>query len=66
MPNAKDNAKLTGDTHLPDIDEGLEGGPDDASRAEGSNSDAGRPGRDENAAGFVKDKDLGGGSQRGR
>ena len=69
MPNAKDNAKLTGDTHLPDVEEGLGGLPDEtprgadsdsAARGESSNSDAGRPGRDENAAGFVKDKDLGG------
>ena len=60
MPNAKDNAKLTGDTHLPDVEEGLGGLPDETPRGADSDSDAGRPGRDENAAGFVKDKDLGG------
>jgi hypothetical protein len=67
MPNAKNNAKLTGDTHLPDVEEGLPdelpsaADSDDAARSEsGASSDAGRPGRDENAAGFVKDKDLGG------
>ena len=57
MPNAKDNAKLTGDTHLPDVEDGL---MDETPRGADSDSDTGRPGRDENAAGFVKDKDLGG------
>lgn len=69
MPNAKNNAKLTGDTHLPDVEDGVDGlsdetprgaDSDSAGRGEAGNSDAGRPGRDENAAGFVKDNDLGG------
>ena len=60
MPNAKNNAKLTGDTHLPDVDEDAGGLPDETPRGEAGDSDAGRPGRDENAAGFVKDNDLGG------
>jgi len=64
MPNAKDNAKMTGDTHLPDVESddlsaqegttgvGVEGTPGGRRRP----SD-GRPGRGINKAGVLKEKD---------
>ena len=72
MPGPKSYAKLTGDIHPPELEEGLHDLPDeqpggtaaDSGARGASASDAGRPGRDENAAGFVKDKDLGGGTDR--
>jgi hypothetical protein len=63
MPDAKDNAKMTGDTHLPDVESddlpvqegttgvGIEGAPSGRRRP----SD-GRPGRGINKAGVLKDK----------
>lgn len=54
MPNAKDNAKLTGDTHLPDIDEGLD---DDLPEATPGAAGESRPGKDINQPGFIKDKE---------
>ena len=46
MPNPKDNAKMSGDTHLPDVESGLplEGGSTGALGADGTPS--GRTGRD--------------------
>ena len=75
MPDPKDNAKMTGDTHPPEVEDTVPGLPDDAprgtdgsapARGQSSNTDAGRPGRDENAAGFVKDDDLSGGKREPR
>jgi hypothetical protein len=68
MPDAKNNAKLTGDTHLPDVesDQPMEEGSDGALGADGTPSDRGRatesgieqrPGRGINQAGFLKDPD---------
>ncbi|GEM_PF-1771865 len=63
MPDAKDNAKMTGDTHLPDVESddlavqegttgvGVEGTPSGRRRP----SD-GHPGRGINKAGVLKDK----------
>ena len=57
MPDAKDNAKLTGDTHPPEVEEATPGLPDDAPRgadADGTErargmardlADEGRPGK---------------------
>ena len=72
MPDAEDNAKLTGDTHPPEVEEATPGLPDDAPRgadADGTErargmardlADEGRPGKGENQAGFLKDKDAAG------
>lgn len=71
MPNAKDNAKLTGDTHLPDLDDGLdedlpevtpeaagsEGTARDTARS-GDRAGESRPGKDINQPGFIKDKEV--------
>lgn len=68
MPDAKNNAKLTGDTHLPDVESDLpmEEGSEGALGADGTPSDRGRaaesgleqrPGRGINQAGLLKDKD---------
>jgi hypothetical protein len=75
MPGPKRHSKLTGDIHPPEVEEDLREAPDDEpggtaaereSRTEPGAGDAGRPGRDENAAGFLKDNALGGraGSER--
>ena len=67
MPDAKNNAKLTGDTHLPETESDLpmQEGSDDALGADGTPSDRGRrtesgfegtPGRGINQAGLLKDK----------
>jgi hypothetical protein len=69
MPDPKDNAKLTGDTHLPDAESDLplQEGSDGAVGADGTPSDRGRgtesgdegkPGRGINQAGLLKDKDA--------
>lgn len=49
MPDAKDNAKATGDTHPPELD-----------RTKGSaqDTDEATPGRGINQAGFIKDRDA--------
>lgn len=71
MPNAKNNAKLTGDTHLPDVGEdmgedlpelapeavGSEGTARDDARSSDRASES-RPGKDINQAGFIKDKEA--------
>ena len=69
MPDPKDNAKQTGDTHLPEIEsdfEAQEGSPDavgtegtPSNRSKSSDlSDEGRPGRGINQAGFLKDDEA--------
>jgi hypothetical protein len=72
MPNAKDNAKLTGDLHPPEVgddDGGAGAGAEEAPVAQGSRDapadeslrrdlqDEGRPGKGINQAGYLKDKD---------
>jgi hypothetical protein len=68
MPDAKNNAKMTGDTHLPDVEsdlpvqEGSDGavGEDGTPRDRGRASELGKEGqagRGINQAGFLKDKD---------
>ena len=69
MPDPKDNAKLTGDTHPPELegtpsaadempDEiGADGTPRDRGQARDLEDEA-RPGKGENQAGFLKDKDA--------
>jgi hypothetical protein len=80
MPDAKDNAKQTGDTRLPEVESDFqtqEGSPD-AVGSEGTPSnrgkssergDEGRPGRGINQAGLLKDREApasdGDGSDRG-
>jgi hypothetical protein len=63
MPDAKDNAKQTGDTHPPDVEDMDEG----RARAEGTPADGtldreleneGRGGKGINQAGYLKDKDA--------
>jgi hypothetical protein len=69
MPDPKNNAKQTGDTHLPEIESGFEAeeGSSDAVGTEGTPSnrgraselgEEGRPGRGINQAGFIKDRDA--------
>jgi hypothetical protein len=69
MPNAKDNAKASGDVHLPEIEdavgspagrpvaEGAEGGPPDSSYSRDVH-DEGRVGKPVGPAGGLKDKDA--------
>ena len=70
MPNAKDNAKLSGDTHPPEVEDlpgaSQEGRPD-AQGADGTPADRslardleneGRAGKGINQAGYLKDKDA--------
>ena len=56
MPDPKDNAKLTGDTHLPDIESDLphRGGSDAVGQAR-HRSEEGRPGRGAREAGGGSD-----------
>lgn len=76
MPDAKDNAKLTGDTHPPEVEDLDDGSPEGQARAEGADGapadsslgrdveNEGRAGKGVNQAGFLKDKDapgIGGG-----
>lgn len=58
MPNAKDNAKLTGDTHLNDLDDGSD---DDAPKAPYSR-DGGKASR---SGGQATDKETRGSSPSG-
>lgn len=66
MPDGKNNAKMTGDTHLPDVESELplqegttgvgdEGTPSGRGRAGGNQR---RPGRGVHKAGVVKDRDA--------
>jgi hypothetical protein len=69
MPNAKDNAKASGDVHPPEVEdavgspagrpvaEGAEGGPADDSLSRDVH-DAGRVGKRVEEAGVLKDKDA--------
>jgi hypothetical protein len=68
MPDAKDNTKLTGDTHLPDVEGdlpleesmsdnvGADGTPRDRGKAS-ERGEEGRPGRGHKHAGLLKDHD---------
>jgi hypothetical protein len=69
MPDAKDNAKQTGDTHLPEVESDLplEEGAPDALGTEGTPGNRGRatelghegrPGRGSKQAGLIKDRDA--------
>ena len=60
MPDPKNNARLTGDTHPAELDDTGPAG------AEGEAEDEATPGRGENQAGFVKDRDLAGGGKDSR
>jgi hypothetical protein len=69
MPDAKNNAKMTGDTHLPDIESefdveeanaqgaGTSGTPRDRGRAT-ERGDEAVPGRGGKKAGLLKDSDA--------
>jgi hypothetical protein len=69
MPDAKNNAKQTGDTHLPEVESdqpleeaategtGTEGTPGNRGRATESGQE-GRPGRGGKQAGELKDRDA--------
>lgn len=69
MPDPKDNAKLTGDTHPPEVEDavgapeglpdavGADGTPRDRGQARAQDDEA-RPGKGENQAGFLKEKDT--------
>lgn len=69
MPDPKENAKLTGDTHPPEVEDmtqakprnkpeaqGAHGGPADSSLSRDL-EDEGRAGKGVNQAGYLKDKD---------
>lgn len=57
MPDPKDNAKLTGDTHLPDVESDLplQEGSSDAGAQARPRSEEGRPGRGVRKAGVLRD-----------
>lgn len=68
MPDAKDNAKMTGDTHPPEVESDLpfEEGSSDEAGTKGTPRDRGKatergaqggPGRGIKKAGLLKDKD---------
>ena len=67
MPDAKNNAKMTGDTHLPDVEselplqedttDGADGTPRERTPA-GRGGDENRPSRGVHKAGVVKDQDA--------
>lgn len=68
MPHAKNNTKMTGDTHLPDVEsdlpleEGASNAPGTTETARdrgkaGERGKEGRPGRSIRKAGLLKDKD---------
>lgn len=58
MPDPKDNNKQSGDQHPPEVEQAGGGAAADSQEVEAV------PGRGENQAGFVKDRDLSGGSDR--
>lgn len=71
MPDAKNNAKLTGDTHPPEAEdvaqgrprghpetEGAHGGPEDSTLSRDVENE-GRAGKGVNQAGYLKEKDAG-------
>jgi hypothetical protein len=51
MPDPKDNAKQTGDSHPPEVEDRRPGAADD-------DEIESRPGQGENQAGFLKDTDT--------
>jgi hypothetical protein len=63
MPDPKDNAKLSGDTHPPEVEEnqphaeGTQGTPDDGSLSRDLENE-GKAGKGINQAGYLKDKDA--------
>ncbi|TFZ05133.1 hypothetical protein EZ313_00160 [Ramlibacter henchirensis] len=59
MPDPKDNAKLTGDTHLPDVESDLpvQEGSSDAGGQARPRGEQGRPGRGVRKAGVLTDGD---------
>jgi hypothetical protein len=69
MPDAKDNAKLTGDTHPPEVEDLSGASPEgraETTGADGTPADKdlsrdleneGRAGKGVNQAGYLKDKD---------
>jgi hypothetical protein len=69
MPDPKDKAKMTGDTHLPDVESdmpfhegsadalGMDGTPRDRGQAK-ERGDQKRPGRGAKKAGVLKDQDA--------
>lgn len=64
MPNARDNAKSSGDIRPPEIEERAGTRPTGRPAAEGAQDDRAledeaRPGKGENQAGFLKDTDAG-------
>lgn len=54
MPDPRDDDKLTGDSHPPDLE-------DKGAAAEEADEVESTPGRGENQAGFLKDRDAAGG-----
>jgi hypothetical protein len=58
MPDAKDNEKRSGDIRPPEVEKTGPAGAEEQNEVESV------PGRGENQAGFVKDRDLSGGSGR--
>jgi hypothetical protein len=57
MPNPNDKTKQSGDTHPPELEDNAPAAADEPEQDEAT------PGRGENQAGFVKDRDLSGGSE---
>jgi hypothetical protein len=79
MPDPKDNAKLSGDTHPPEVEDEQAGsspeGRPDAQGAQGTPADKslsrdveneGRAGKGVNQAGYLKDKDAPGAGREKR
>lgn len=64
MPNARDHAKASGDVHPPEVEntDGLDDAGNDTPLAR-ELQDESRPGKGENQAGFLKDKDAAGGNE---
>ena len=65
MPSPNDNAKASGDVHPPDVEDlgrrNLDGRPaagDPDSAPDGGPQDEAKPGKGENQAGFLKDKEA--------
>lgn len=76
MPDAKNNAKLTGDTHPPEVEDMARGSSEDRAEADdasGGPADSslgrdieneGRAGKGINQAGYLKDKEGGVGKDK--
>jgi hypothetical protein len=75
MPDPKNNAKASGDVHPPEVEDVAQGRPRGHPDTEGAHGAAGsgdrdleneaRPGKGENQAGFLKDKDAPGSDSSG-